>query len=91
VDGQTFDSFQAAAQRSCDNQFQACQGVANGNGGGKGKRDSDGKGKGGGKKRNVKVVGVKRQDDGGLTVQQCDEQKGTPSLPYPFPSHIVLC
>lgn len=32
VDGQTFDSFDAAAQRSCDNQFQACQGAANGNG-----------------------------------------------------------
>jgi hypothetical protein len=31
VDGQTFDSFSSAAQRSCDNQFQACQRAANGN------------------------------------------------------------
>jgi hypothetical protein len=31
VDGDTFTSFESAAQRSCDNQFQACQATANGN------------------------------------------------------------
>lgn len=36
VDGSTFDTFASAAQRSCDNQFQACQAAANGNGGGGG-------------------------------------------------------
>ncbi|KAH8730117.1 hypothetical protein GQ44DRAFT_572893, partial [Phaeosphaeriaceae sp. PMI808] len=30
VDGDTFDSFDSAAQRSCDNQFQTCQRTANG-------------------------------------------------------------
>jgi hypothetical protein len=29
VDGQTFDKFESAAQRSCDNQFQGCQREAN--------------------------------------------------------------
>jgi hypothetical protein len=33
VDGDTFNDFSSAAQRSCDNQFQACQAAANGNGG----------------------------------------------------------
>ncbi|KAH4927991.1 hypothetical protein HBI56_119920 [Parastagonospora nodorum] len=33
VDGDTFNDFQSAAGRSCDNQFQGCQAVANGNGG----------------------------------------------------------
>jgi hypothetical protein len=42
VEGNTFPDFAAAAQRSCDVQFQGCQGMANGDGGGKGK----GKGKG---------------------------------------------
>jgi hypothetical protein len=31
VDGDTFTDFNSAAQRSCDNQFQACQKAANGN------------------------------------------------------------
>ncbi|KAF2035432.1 hypothetical protein EK21DRAFT_106961 [Setomelanomma holmii] len=98
VDGQTFDSFASAAQRSCDNQFQACQSAANGNGNGnqqnqassnrngqsqnnnnnqnnqqnkdrkqKSKRQ-DGKGNGGGN-------GIEKRQNGGLTVNQCDQQK----------------
>ncbi|KAI4652217.1 uncharacterized protein J4E88_000531 [Alternaria novae-zelandiae] len=58
VDGDTFTSFDSAAQRSCDNQFQGCSNTANSNGGGGGR----------GKK------GKKRQD-GGLSVNDCDEQK----------------
>ncbi|KAH7389538.1 hypothetical protein DE146DRAFT_167566 [Phaeosphaeria sp. MPI-PUGE-AT-0046c] len=44
VDGQTFNTFDAAAQRSCDNQFQACQGAANGNGGGGNQASANGGG-----------------------------------------------
>ncbi|KAF2833710.1 hypothetical protein CC86DRAFT_278513 [Ophiobolus disseminans] len=98
VEGDTFDSFQSAAQRSCDRQFQACQGVANGggNGGGgnqgngnrnnnnggnnaqnrdrnrKGKRQDDGRGNGNGSGNGN---GNNKRQEGGLTVQQCDQQK----------------
>ncbi|KAL1797370.1 hypothetical protein ACET3X_003976 [Alternaria dauci] len=71
VDGDTFTSFDTAAQRSCDNQFQGCSDTANksgreGGGGGGG----DGDGDGGRRNR-----GKKRQDGGGLSVNDCDEQK----------------
>lgn len=59
VDGDTFTSFDTAAQRSCDNQFKGCSDTANKSGGGGDK----------GKK------GKKRQDGSGLSVNDCDEQK----------------
>ncbi|RYO65384.1 hypothetical protein AA0113_g5185 [Alternaria arborescens] len=62
VDGDTFTSFDTAAQRSCDNQFKGCSDTANKSGGGgdKGKKGKKGK---------------KRQDGSGLSVNDCDEQK----------------
>ncbi|KAF9693845.1 hypothetical protein EKO04_008214 [Ascochyta lentis] len=63
VQGENFPDFQSAAQRSCDEQFQGCQLLANSGGG---QQDGKGKGKGKGK------------DDGGagkLTVGMCDQQK----------------
>jgi hypothetical protein len=48
VDGSTFTDFDSAAQRSCDNQFQACQNAANGNGNGGGNRASTQSTNGGG-------------------------------------------
>jgi hypothetical protein len=129
VDGNTFTDFDSAAQRSCDNQFQACQNAANGNGNGggnqastqsggnqantngnkggngdknggngnsNGKNDNNNGGnKNGGNNNNQsgnnnnsnnknkdrrqisgnETVFEKRQN-GGLTVNQCDQQKG---------------
>lgn len=81
VDGDTFTSFDSAAQRSCDNQFQGCSRTANSNGGGGGGGNgASGNGGGnGGKKEKVKSNRVKsRQDNNNkdkLTVNQCDDQK----------------
>lgn len=36
VEGDTFDRFESAGERSCDRQFQGCQDSANSGGGGKG-------------------------------------------------------
>ncbi|KAF1921913.1 hypothetical protein BDU57DRAFT_463988 [Ampelomyces quisqualis] len=86
VDSQTFDTFESAAQRSCDNQFQACESVANGieNGGGnqasKNQKSTPDINNNNNHSsinignRNQTVFG-KRQDGGGLTVNQCDQQK----------------
>ncbi|CAO2658807.1 Nn.00g065300.m01.CDS01 [Neocucurbitaria sp. VM-36] len=75
VDGDTFDSFQSAAQRSCDNQFQGCSNAANkngnGNGNGNGNKNGNGSGNGNGNGRK----GKDKRQNGGFTVQQCDEQK----------------
>ncbi|KAJ4365300.1 hypothetical protein N0V83_008919 [Neocucurbitaria cava] len=62
VDGDTFDSFASAAQRSCDNQFKGCSDAAN----------QDGNGN-----KNARKGKEKRQSGGGgaLTVQACDEQR----------------
>jgi len=75
VDGQTFDSFESAAQRSCDRQFQGCQGAANGNGGGNQGSSNGNQGNRNDQNRQDRERNGKRQD-GGLTVQQCDQQKG---------------
>ncbi|KAF2625306.1 hypothetical protein BU25DRAFT_423387 [Macroventuria anomochaeta] len=59
VEGNNFPNFATAAQRSCDEQFQGCQAMANSQGnGGRGK----GKAKG-------------RDSGGELTVTMCDQQK----------------
>lgn len=54
VDGDTFDSFDSAAQRSCDNQFTGCQDAANGNGNsnGNGNANANGNGNGNGNGNN---------------------------------------
>ncbi|KZM20103.1 uncharacterized protein EKO05_0007497 [Ascochyta rabiei] len=61
VDGNYFSDFQSAAQRSCDEQFQGCQLLANGQG-----QDGQGKGKGKGKGKG---------GAGPLTVDMCNQQK----------------
>jgi hypothetical protein len=123
VDGDTFTDFNSAAQRSCDNQFQACQNAANGNGngngnqakaqssggnqantngnkGGGGKDNKNGNNNGGNKNggnggnggnnnnnndknKGRREVGgnetefeLEKRQNGGLTVNQCDQQKG---------------
>jgi hypothetical protein len=127
VDGDTFTDFNSAAQRSCDNQFQACQNAANGNGngnqakaqssggnqantngnkGGGGKDNKNGNNNGGnknggnggnggnnnnnnnGKNKGRREVGgnetefeLEKRQNGGLTVNQCDQQKGKFFLP----------
>jgi hypothetical protein len=53
VDGDTFTDFDSAAQRSCDNQFQACQNAANGNGGGNQANTQSTNGGGGGNQANA--------------------------------------
>lgn len=83
VGGSSFPDFQTAAQRSCDEQFQGCQRMANSAGGGGG-GSSDGKrdGKGTDVGRNGKdggKGGKKREGTAGngkLTVNMCDDQKG---------------
>ncbi|KAF1940780.1 hypothetical protein EJ02DRAFT_379035 [Clathrospora elynae] len=83
VDGDTFDKFDGAGQRSCDNQFKGCQEVANGNGNSGGNQDkqrdggNDGQGQGQEQGQGTKSKGTKgrRQSGGGLTVGQCDEQR----------------
>lgn len=42
VDGSSFPDFKTAAQRSCDEQFQGCQKMANGAGGGGGGGNNNG-------------------------------------------------
>ena len=67
VEGNSFPDFATAAQRSCDEQFQSCQQMAN-----QGGNDNAGKGKGKGKERG------KRRDEGArFTVAMCEQQKGT--------------
>ena len=68
VDGSTFDKFEQAAQRSCDGQFQKCQGVANGNANGGGSKEKH-------RNRDGDKGGKDKRQNGGITVQQCDEQK----------------
>ena len=75
VDGNNFPDFATAAQRSCDEQFQGCQQMANsqGNGGGNGENGEGGKGKGKGRDN--------ADGNAGLTVNMCNEQKGTFLVP----------
>jgi hypothetical protein len=89
VGGSSFPDFKTAAQRSCDEQFQGCQKMANSAGGGGGggsdnggnngnnnNGGGDGKRDGKGSKDGGKG-GKKRADgDGKLTVNMCDDQKG---------------
>jgi hypothetical protein len=86
VDGDTFDSFESAAQRSCDNQFNKCGDAANGNGNNN-NNDRKERERGGdrdGNGNDEKKKKGKRQD-GGLSVQACDEQK---SKFFPLPRGI---
>lgn len=72
VEGDSFPDFATAAQRSCDEQFQGCQAMANAQGGGGAGGGPDG-GKDGGK---GKGNGKGRDEGGKLTVNMCDQQKG---------------
>jgi hypothetical protein len=73
VDGNNFPDFANAAQRSCDEQFQGCQQMANSQGNGSGGGGGKGKGKG---RDNGNGNG-----NGGLTVDMCSQQKGTFLMP----------
>ncbi|KAF3038897.1 hypothetical protein E8E11_005224 [Didymella keratinophila] len=89
VGGSSFPDFKTAAQRSCDEQFQGCQKMANSAGGGGGGGDSnnggggsnngDGKRDGKGQDGKDGGKGKKRADGdnngGKLTVNMCDDQK----------------
>ncbi|KAF1928637.1 uncharacterized protein M421DRAFT_5098 [Didymella exigua CBS 183.55] len=68
VGGNSFPDFASAAQRSCDEQFQGCQQLANakGGGGGGGAKDKD---KGNGKQEGKKGA------NGDVTVDMCGAQK----------------
>ncbi|KAG9199614.1 hypothetical protein G6514_008274 [Epicoccum nigrum] len=71
VEGANFPDFESAAMRSCDEQFDGCQRMANAKGGGGG-------GGGGGSADADKAKKGKARDEAGkLTVNMCDEQKNS--------------
>ena len=75
VDGNNFPDFASAAQRSCDEQFQGCQQMANSQGNGNNNNNNNNNNGGDGKGKRKE----KSSDDGSgaeLTVNMCDQQKG---------------
>lgn len=87
VEGSNFPDFATAAMRSCDEQFDGCQRMANskGGGGGGGGGDVSAKANGGKQGDGGKAKGKMPRDDaaagGKLTVNMCDDQKSTFCFP----------